>query len=128
MAIGSPITPERPTRITVPRSEFPTPPPVSPTGAGTLVKKSALIDQSRNTIIRSAHPSPLSARNGFFGSKPFSRANDALVAADTGQPLARDLQLMLRQGDAEHVDELDATEHGDRPPGASCHGPTLLHR
>lgn len=30
--------------------------------------------------IMSAHPSPLSARNGFFGSKPFSRANDLLVA------------------------------------------------
>lgn len=31
-------------------------------------------------IIRSAHPSPLSARHGFFGSKPFSRANDLLAA------------------------------------------------
>jgi uracil-DNA glycosylase len=31
--------------------------------------------------IESAHPSPLSARNGFFGSRPFSRANQALVAA-----------------------------------------------
>jgi uracil-DNA glycosylase len=30
-------------------------------------------------IISSAHPSPLSARNGFFGSKPFSRANELLV-------------------------------------------------
>lgn len=30
-------------------------------------------------IIESAHPSPLSARRGFFGSKPFSRANAALV-------------------------------------------------
>ena len=29
-------------------------------------------------VISSAHPSPLSARKGFFGSKPFSRANDAL--------------------------------------------------
>ena len=29
-------------------------------------------------IIKSAHPSPLSARRGFFGSKPFSKANDAL--------------------------------------------------
>lgn len=29
-------------------------------------------------VIASAHPSPLSARKGFFGSKPFSRANDAL--------------------------------------------------
>jgi len=30
-------------------------------------------------IIQSAHPSPLSARNGFFDSKPFSRANNFLV-------------------------------------------------
>jgi uracil-DNA glycosylase len=30
-------------------------------------------------VIESAHPSPLSARKGFFGSKPFSRANEALV-------------------------------------------------
>jgi uracil-DNA glycosylase len=33
---------------------------------------------SRHTIIESAHPSPMSAHNGFFGSKPFSRANAAL--------------------------------------------------
>ncbi|MET1018690.1 MAG: uracil-DNA glycosylase [Microterricola sp.] len=31
------------------------------------------------TVISSAHPSPLSARRGFFGSRPFSRANAALV-------------------------------------------------
>lgn len=31
-------------------------------------------------VIASAHPSPLSARRGFFGSRPFSRANDLLVA------------------------------------------------
>ena len=44
-------------------------------------KKKALIDTERHVIIESAHPSPLSARNGFFGSRPFSRANEALVAA-----------------------------------------------
>ena len=44
-------------------------------------KKKALIDTSRHTVIESAHPSPLSARNGFFGSRPFSRTNEALVAA-----------------------------------------------
>lgn len=44
-------------------------------------KKKALIDTSRHTIIESAHPSPLSASNGFFGSKPFSRTNAALIAA-----------------------------------------------
>ena len=32
-------------------------------------------------VIASAHPSPLSAQNGFFGSRPFSRANELLVAA-----------------------------------------------
>ncbi|MFT8844955.1 MAG: uracil-DNA glycosylase, partial [Schleiferilactobacillus harbinensis] len=38
-------------------------------------KKIPLIDQERNRIISSAHPSPLSASRGFFGSHPFSRAN-----------------------------------------------------
>jgi len=41
-------------------------------------KKKALIDTSRHVVIESAHPSPLSARNGFFGSRPFSKANAAL--------------------------------------------------
>jgi uracil-DNA glycosylase len=44
-------------------------------------KKRALLDPSRHVIIESAHPSPLSAHNGFFGSRPFSRANAALEAA-----------------------------------------------
>jgi uracil-DNA glycosylase len=44
-------------------------------------RKKALIDTARHTVIESAHPSPLSAHNGFFGSKPFSRTNAALVAA-----------------------------------------------
>ena len=44
-------------------------------------RKKALIDTSRHTIIESAHPSPLSAHNGFFGSRPFSRSNAALTAA-----------------------------------------------
>jgi uracil-DNA glycosylase len=35
---------------------------------------------TRHSVIESAHPSPLSARTGFFGSRPFSRTNDALVA------------------------------------------------
>jgi uracil-DNA glycosylase len=41
-------------------------------------KKVKLIDTSRHSIIQSAHPSPLSARNGFFGSKPFSAINTTL--------------------------------------------------
>ena len=44
-------------------------------------KKISLIDTSRHKIIQSAHPSPLSARNGFFGSKPFSKTNEYLRAA-----------------------------------------------
>jgi uracil-DNA glycosylase len=43
-------------------------------------KKAAFVDRSCHLVIRSAHPSPLSAHNGFFGSKPFSKANDFLVA------------------------------------------------
>ncbi len=41
-------------------------------------KKLKLIDTTRHTVIQSAHPSPLSARNGFFGSKPFSKINFSL--------------------------------------------------
>ena len=51
---------------------------------GYAQKKAKLIDASRHTIIQSAHPSPLSARNGFFGSRPFSKINAALEAA--GKP------------------------------------------
>lgn len=39
--------------------------------------KKDLID-SRHTVIESAHPSPMSATSGFFGSKPFSKINTAL--------------------------------------------------
>lgn len=42
-------------------------------------KKTKLINAHKHTIIESAHPSPLSARHGFFGSQPFSRVNGALV-------------------------------------------------
>jgi uracil-DNA glycosylase len=41
-------------------------------------KKKSLIDTTRHTVIESAHPSPLSAYNGFFDSKPFSKTNVAL--------------------------------------------------
>jgi len=43
-------------------------------------KKAAFVDTSKHLVIRSVHPSPLSAHNGFFGTKPFSRANDFLEA------------------------------------------------
>lgn len=47
-------------------------------------KKAGLIDTARHVIIQSAHPSPLSAANGFFGSRAFSQINAALRAA--GKP------------------------------------------
>ena len=40
--------------------------------------KKALIDASRHLVLESAHPSPLSAHNGFFGSRPFSKCNKYL--------------------------------------------------
>ncbi|MFN0191671.1 MAG: uracil-DNA glycosylase [Aestuariivirga sp.] len=43
-------------------------------------KKAAFVDASRHLVLKSAHPSPLSAHNGFFGSKPFSKANAFLEA------------------------------------------------
>jgi uracil-DNA glycosylase len=48
-------------------------------------KKLNLIDTSRHLVIQSAHPSPLSARNGFFGSKPFSAVDTALNSG--GKPV-----------------------------------------
>jgi uracil-DNA glycosylase len=42
--------------------------------------KKTLIDMNRHIILESAHPSPLSAHGGFFGSKPFSKINQALTA------------------------------------------------
>jgi len=43
--------------------------------------KAAMIDSTRHFVIESAHPSPYSASAGFFGSRPFSRANKFLVEA-----------------------------------------------
>ncbi len=43
-------------------------------------KKIQLIDTNKHFIIKSAHPSPLSSHRGFFGSKPFSGANDFLLS------------------------------------------------
>lgn len=48
-------------------------------GANARSKK-ALINNLRHIVIESAHPSPLSAYNGFFGSRPFSRTNAFLEA------------------------------------------------
>lgn len=46
-------------------------------------QKKAMITNPKHLIIESAHPSPLSAHRGFFGSRPFSRANAFLTG--TGQ-------------------------------------------
>lgn len=43
-------------------------------------KKLAFIDENKHLVIESAHPSPFSAERGFFGSKPFSRANAFLIS------------------------------------------------
>lgn len=43
------------------------------------IKKGAFIDRNRHCVITSPHPSPLSAYRGFFGSKPFSKANEYLI-------------------------------------------------
>ena len=42
--------------------------------------KKKLIDTQKHYIIESAHPSPLSASRGFFGSKPFSKINEILIS------------------------------------------------
>lgn len=44
--------------------------------------KKELIENKEHMIIESVHPSPLSANRGFFGSRPFSRANDFLEKND----------------------------------------------
>ena len=44
-------------------------------------KKERLIDTTNHVVLKGAHPSPLSARTGFFGSKPFSAINRALTEA-----------------------------------------------
>ncbi|WP_137155317.1 uracil-DNA glycosylase [Rhizobium sp. FKL33] len=47
-------------------------------------RKAAFVDQSRHLVLKAPHPSPLSAHNGFFGSKPFSRANAFLEEKGLG--------------------------------------------
>jgi uracil-DNA glycosylase len=50
-------------------------------------KKGALIDSNRHLLLQSAHPSPLSAHNGFFGNRHFSQANAYLESVGKG-PIA----------------------------------------
>ncbi len=48
---------------------------------GNFARSKAALIADHHHIIESPHPSPLSASRGFFGTKPFSRANEALAAA-----------------------------------------------
>ena len=43
-------------------------------------RKGAIVDRSRNLVLKAAHPSPLSAYNGFFGCRHFSQANNYLLS------------------------------------------------
>lgn len=43
------------------------------------IEKRPLIDESKHVVLTSSHPSPFSARKSFFGSRPFSKTNVALV-------------------------------------------------
>ena len=47
---------------------------------GNARSKRGLINKDSHLIIESAHPSPLSAYNGFFGSRPFSKCNEYLLS------------------------------------------------
>lgn len=49
-------------------------------------KKAAFVDASRHLVLKAAHPSPLSAHNGFLGSKHFSKA-DAYLKANGREPI-----------------------------------------
>lgn len=49
-------------------------------------RKASFVDTTKHCVIKSAHPSPLSAHNGFFGSRPFSKAN-AFLEAHGEQPI-----------------------------------------
>ncbi len=44
------------------------------------IEKEKMINTQRHFVIKSAHPSPLSAYRGFFGSRPFSRTNEFLLS------------------------------------------------
>ncbi|MCL6270176.1 uracil-DNA glycosylase [Sansalvadorimonas sp. 2012CJ34-2] len=59
-------------------------------------RKGSVIDISRHLVIKSPHPSPLSAYRGFFGSRPFSRANDFLVQNEM-QPINWQLDEVVEQ-------------------------------
>jgi len=57
--------------------------------------KSALIDTSKHHILKTVHPSPLSAHRGFFGCRHFSQANQILVSEGL-EPVDWDLSTPLK--------------------------------
>ena len=57
---------------------------------GNARSKAPLIDETKHFIIQSAHPSPLSAYNGFFGSRPFSKTDGYLKSVGK-EPIDWDL-------------------------------------
>lgn len=57
---------------------------------GNARSKAPLIDRNKHLILQCAHPSPLSAHNGFFGCRFFSRTNDYLISKGK-QPIDWDL-------------------------------------
>lgn len=59
-------------------------------------KKGAIIDKKRHLVLRSVHPSPLSAHRGFFGNKHFSKANSYLKE-QAKSPIDWELPLMTTE-------------------------------
>ena len=60
-------------------------------------KKGKQIDASKHLVINDPHPSPLSAYRGFWGSKPFSKINDYLLA-HAKEPI--DWKLPVKKGES----------------------------
>lgn len=58
-------------------------------------KKAAFVDRSRHLVLKAPHPSPLSAHNGFFGSRHFSQAN-AYLEAKGYRPIDWQLSLAMQ--------------------------------
>ena len=87
-------------------------------------RKKALIDTSRHVVIESPHPSPLSASSGFFGSRPFSRANAALVEAGRDPDrlvVARDLVIGARPSGLRAVSRPAGLGERGRGPERALH-------
>ncbi|MCL4117543.1 UNVERIFIED_CONTAM: hypothetical protein GTU68_010458, partial [Idotea baltica] len=69
---------------------------------GNFARSKAALIANHHHIIESPHPSPLSASRGFFGTTPFSRANEALVAAGN-RPVDWTLTKLPDSGSAKRI-------------------------